>query len=144
MEVTMKKVLLAFVVVFVFFELYGYLVDGVLLASTYQSLQNIWRQDMDRLMWVFQVIMLVGAFFFVFVFSRGYEGKGIMEGVRYGLYIGIWMGMGFAYGTYAMIAIPYSLAVTWFVSTIIQYIIAGILAALVYGKTAMVTRVPSA
>jgi hypothetical protein len=61
--------------------------------------------------------------------------------VRFGLYIGIWMGVGMAYGTYAMIAIPYSMAITWFVSTIIQYVLCGIAVALIFGKQAIVTKV---
>jgi hypothetical protein len=84
--------------------------------------------------------MVVSAFFFVFIFSRGYEGKGLLEGVRFGLYIGVWMGIGFAYGTYAMIPIPYSLALSWFVSTLVQYSVAGIIASLLFGKVAVVTR----
>lgn len=139
-----KQGWISFVVVFVFFALASYLVDGVLLASTYESLKEIWRPDMMSLMWVYYVILLVGSFFFVFIFSRGYEGKGVMEGVRFGLYIGIWMGIGMAYGTYAMIPIPYSMALTWFFAAIIQYIIAGILTALIFGKHAVVTRVPKA
>lgn len=136
-----RKLLIAFVAVFVFFEIYSFIVDGMLLGPTYESLRSLWRPDMDRLMWVYQVIMLIGAFFFVLVFSKGYEGKGIPEGVRYGLYIGIWMGVGMAYGTYAMIAIPYSLAVSWFISSIVMYVIAGIIAAMIYGKEATVTPV---
>ena len=102
----------------------------------YKATQNVWRPDMMSMMWVFHVLMLVGAFFFTFIFSKGYEGKGMMEGIRYGLYIGIWMSMGMAYGTYAMIVIPYSLALKWFLFGIVQYVIMGIVAAMVYGKKA--------
>jgi hypothetical protein len=42
------------------------------------------------------------------------------------------MSIGMAYGTYAMIAIPYSLALTWFIGGIIEYIIFGIALALVF------------
>jgi len=42
--------------------------------------------------------------------------------------------MSMAYGTYAMIAIPYSLAVKWFLLGIVQYVIMGTVAAAVYGK----------
>jgi hypothetical protein len=136
-----KKVLTAFVAVFILMEVLSFLMNGVIMGEAYQSLQNIWRPDMQRLWWVFQVLMLVGAFFFSFIFSKGYEGKGLMEGVRYGLYIGIWMGIGFAYGTYAMVAIPYSMALAWFVYTIVEYVLAGILAAAIFGKTAIVTAV---
>ena len=136
-----KKLWLGFIAVFVVFEVVSFIVNGVMLASAYEATKNLWRPDMMSLMWVFHVIMLIGAFFFVLVFSKGYEGKGIVEGMRYGLYIGIWMGVGFAYGTYAMIAIPYSMALIWFVTTVIQYMLAGVVVAAIFGKNAMVTAV---
>jgi len=139
-----KQGWISFIAVFVLFVVLSFLVDGILLAQTYESLKALWRPDMMSLMWVYYVIMFVGAFFFVLVFSRGYEGKGVMEGFRYGLYIGIWMGIGMAYGTYAMIAIPYSLALTWFFTNIVQYVLAGMVTAAIFGKKAMVTRVPQA
>jgi hypothetical protein len=130
----MKKVLIGFVVVFVAMIVMSFIVDGLILGSTYESLKSLWRPDMQSKMWIYYIIMIVGAFFFSFIFSKGYEGKGIMEGVRYGLYIGIWMSIGMAYGTYAMIAIPYSLALQWFIYGVIQYVIYGVLLALVFKK----------
>jgi hypothetical protein len=129
-----KKLWLGFIAVFITAEILGFIVDWVLLRSTYESLNNLWRPDMNSLMWIYHVIMLVGAFFFTFIFSKGYEGKGVAEGVRYGLYIGIWMSIGMAYGTYAMIAIPYSLALQWFIYGVIEYVIMGIVVSLVFGR----------
>jgi len=130
----MKKVLIGFVVVFIAMIIMSYIVDSLILGSTYESLKSLWRLDMQSKMWIYYIIMVVGSFFFSFIFSKGYEGKGIMEGVRYGLYIGIWMSIGMAYGTYAMIDIPYSLALQWFIYGIIQYVIYGVLLSLVFGK----------
>lgn len=138
-----KKVLTGFVVVFVLSEIMMYLIHGVILASTYEATKDIWRPDMESLMWIYHVLALVGSFFFTFVFSKGYEGKGVAEGVRYGVYIGIWMGMGMAYGTYSMINIPYSLALQWFFFSIVECIVYGIALAMVFGKQAMVTKVAS-
>jgi hypothetical protein len=129
-----KKFWLGFIAVFVTAEVLNFIINGVLLMPDYKTTQNVWRPDMMSLMWVFHVLTLVGAFFFTFIFSKGYEGKGIMEGIRYGLYIGIWLSIGMAYGTYAMIVIPYSLALKWFLYGIVQYVIMGVVAALVYGK----------
>jgi hypothetical protein len=112
----------------------NFIFNGLILGSTYESLKGLWRPDFNSLMWIYYVLMLVGAFFFVFIFSKGYEGKGIAEGVRYGLYIGIWMSIGMAYGTYAMIAIPYSLALQWFIFGVIQYIIMGVVVAYIFGR----------
>ena len=130
----MKKTLLGFVVVFVVLEVLAFVEDGLLLRSAYESVRSLFRADMSSLAWVYHVITVIGAFFFSFIFSKGYEGKGIMEGVRYGLYIGIWMSVAMAYGTYAMIAIPYSLALQWFIYGVVTYVIAGAALALVFGK----------
>jgi len=132
----MKKVWIGFIVVFVLMVILGYIIDTLILGSTYESLTNIWRPDMQSKIWIFYLVMLFQAFFFSFIFSKGYEGKGIAEGVRYGLYIGIWLSVGMAYGSYAMIPIPYSLALQWFIYGVIQYIIYGIALALVFRKKA--------
>lgn len=126
-----RKFWLGALAVFVVMEVLMYLVDGVILAGAYMSVK-VWRPDMMSLMWVYQILTVITAFFFTLIFSKGYENKGIMEGVRYGFYIGVWLSSGMAYGTYAMIEIPGSLAVQWLIYGIIEYIIAGIVLALVY------------
>jgi hypothetical protein len=54
------------------------------------------------------------------------------------------MSSGMAYGSFAMINIPYSLALQWFIYGVIAYIIYGVVLALVYGKQATVTPAPKA
>jgi hypothetical protein len=131
-----KKMWLGFVAVFIVFEILDYLLYSVILGSSMAEMKGM-RPDADRLRWVYVVITLVGSFFFSFIFSKGYEGKGIGEGIRYGTYIGIWLSIGMAYGTYAMIEMPYRLAIQWFVAGIIEYIIGGIVLALVFKSKAM-------
>lgn len=139
-----KRFWIGVVVVFVAMEVLMFLIHGVILSSAYQATQSLWRPDMQSLMWVYHVLSIIGAFFFTLIFSKGYEGKGAPEGVRYGLYVGIWMSSGMAYGSYAMINMPYSLALQWFIYGVIEYLIYGILLAVVFGKQAAVTPVPKA
>ncbi|HUI64995.1 MAG TPA: hypothetical protein VL126_09130 [Bacteroidota bacterium] len=129
-----KKFWMAFIAVFVAAEILNFLVYGLMLGPSFKSLQSLWRPDADSLMWIYHVITLVGSFFFTYIFSKGYEGKGIMEGIRYGLYIGIWLSIGEAYGTYAMVAVPYGLTLEWFLLGIVRYILMGIVVSLVYGS----------
>lgn len=129
-----KKVGIGFVVVFVLMEVMSFVIHGVLLASAYEETKSIWRPDMESLMWVYHVLSLIGAFFFTFIFSKGYEGKGMAEGLRYGLYIGIWISAGMAYGSYGMIAMPYSLAMQWFLYGVISYVVYGAALALVFAR----------
>ena len=97
----MKKVLIGFVVTFILLEVLDILIHGVILMSVYQATQNVWRPDMMQKMWILHIVKIVVALLVAFIFSKGYEGKGIMEGLRYGLYIGVLMSIGMAYGTYA-------------------------------------------
>ncbi len=130
----MKKVLIGAAVAFVILEALDFLIHGVILASYYTAVPEIWRPDMMDVMWVLHIVKIVTAFFFALIFSKGYEGKGAVEGIRYGLYMGVLMGVGMAYGTYAMIAISPLLAFQWFLFSVFEYIIAGIGVSLVYGK----------
>ena len=130
----MKKVLIGTAVAFVILEALDFLIHSVILASSYSATPEIWRPDMMDVMWVLHIVKIVVAFFFALIFSKGYEGKGVVEGIRYGLYMGVMMGVIMAYGTYSMIAISAGLAFQWFLFSVFEYIIAGIGVSLVYGK----------
>jgi hypothetical protein len=94
--------------------------------------------------WVFYVVYLVVAFFFTLIFSKGYEGKGVMEGLRYGFYVGMMMAIPTAFGTYGAMPIPCSMALQWFIYGLIEYILCGMAVALVFGRQAAVTPVKPA
>ena len=131
-----KKVWLGFIATFITLQVLEIVVNYVILNSAYQSVKEVWRADMMSKTWIFSLILLIGSFFFTFIFSKGFENKGIVEGVRYGIYIGIWMSVGKAYGTYAMIAIPYSLALQWFIYGVLEYVIAGVVLSFIFGQKA--------
>lgn len=121
-----KKVLVGFVLTFVVLELVGFLEHNVYLMSTYDSLKTVFRADMMDKLWISLIINLSNAFFFSLIFSKGFENKGLMEGVRYGFYMGMLLSVGFGYGSYMSFAIPYSLALTWFLCGVATYIVAGV------------------
>ena len=133
-----KKLWLGTIVVFLGMSVISFLVHGVILAATYasESVKGFMRpeQEMMGMIWIYYVVYLIVSFFFTLVFSKGYEGKGIGEGIRFGFYVGVMMATPMAYASYAMYPMPYSLALQWFMYTVIQYLILGILVAAVYGK----------
>jgi hypothetical protein len=130
----MKKILIGFLAVFVTLELLDAIIHGGILMGTYASMQNTWRPDMKDKLWILHFVRISTAFFFTYVFSKGYESKGIMEGVRYGFYLGMIISSGFAFGSYSMFAINKGLALQWFFYTLIEYIIAGVVVSLVFGQ----------
>ena len=130
----MKKVLIGAVAVFVALEILDGIIHGGILMSTYMTMQNVWRPDMMQKMWVLHFVKLATAFFMTYIFSKGYEGKGIIEGVRYGFYIGMIVSSGFAFGSYATFPIKYQLAIQWFCYSLVEYVILGVVLALVFGQ----------
>ncbi len=139
-----KKFWTGFVVVFVVLALIEYIINTLFLASAYEATANLWRPMAEMKMWLFYIVYLFVAFFFTLIFSKGYEGKGAVEGLRYGFYVGMLMAVPMAYGSYAFMPIPYYLALQWFIYGLIEYIILGVVLALVWGKDAAVTRVVKA
>jgi len=127
-----KKVWLGFIATFITVQVLELVVNYVILGPSYEAYKSVWRPDMMSKAWIFSLVLLIGSFFFAFIFSKGFENKGIVEGVRYGIYIGIWLSVGKAYGTYAMIAIPYSLALQWFIYGVLEYVIAGVVLAFIF------------
>ena len=127
-----RKLWLGALAVFIVLEILMFLVDGVILSGAYRAIAHEFRPDMSSKMWMFHVMNVVTAFFFTFIFSKGYEKKGIMEGVRYGFYIGVWMSVGMALGTDAMITLGRSLTTHLLVYGVIEYMIAGVVVAMVF------------
>jgi hypothetical protein len=139
-----KKFFLAFIIVFVLLEATNYLIHEVILSSTYMSeaVKNVFRMrdEMMSMMWIIWVTDLIWVFFFVFFFVKGYENRGIMEGLRFGFYIGIFVSLVFSYQLYTMLPLPYSLPLQWFIYGMIQCLILGAAAAIVYKpKVAAIT-----
>lgn len=131
-----KKFWITVIVAFILTEATNFLIHGVFLKSTYESegIKEIFRnmEEMNSRMWVMWITDFLWVYFFIFIFVKGYENKGIMEGMKYGLYIGIFVSLVFSYQSYVIYPIPYSLAFQWFIYGLIQCVLLGVVAALVY------------
>ena len=127
-----SRFFIAFVVIYVVGGLLNFLMHGVLLMESYEAIQSVWRPDMDRLMWIQWVTPLFMIFFFLYIFVRGYEGKGIMEGVRFGLIIWAFVSIPMTYGQYMLYPLPYSLVWKWLAADLVSFVVFGILAAAIY------------
>ena len=122
-----KRIWIGFVTVFVTTQLIEGLVGFILLGPTYSHSAYIWRPIAEIKLWMLPVTGAFFSFFFVFIFSKGYEGKGLLEGVRYGTYTALMIALPHAYNSYATLQIPYSVALQWFLSGTLEYIVAGTL-----------------
>jgi len=131
-----KKFWVAFIVIFIVYEITNFIVHGLILGSTYMSeeVAPLFRPPaiLDSTMWIRLFTELVWSFFFTFIFVKGYDNNGIMEGIKFGVYIGLFYSFVWAYQSYWMYPMPYSLAFQWFIFGLIQCVILGILAAVIY------------
>jgi hypothetical protein len=141
-----KKFVLAFVLVFILVEITNYIIHVVILGPVYAAdeVKILFRsqEEMSGMMWIMWILDLIWSFFFVFFFVKGYENKGIAEGLRFGIYIALFYYLVSVYGQYTVYPIPYYLALQWVLYGFVQAIILGIAAALVYRpKTAAEVKV---
>ena len=127
-----KRFIIASIVVYIVVQVLDFIIHGLILADTYKTLANVWRPDMMSLIWIFYVAGLVFAVLFVYIFIKGYEGKGILEGVRYGAIMGLFMNVIGMFGQYVMYPIPFLLSLQWFIYGMIEFIIAGMVVAAIY------------
>ena len=131
-----KKLWIGFIVVYIVLALTNTLIHAVMLAPDYKVLadQGLMRGEEAGTIWIYFVTALFTAFFFTLIFSKGYRGNGIGEGVRYGIYVGLFLSVQMAYDSYASWPMPYTIALRWFLATVVQYVILGVIVASVYGK----------
>jgi hypothetical protein len=129
-----KKLFIAFIVIFIVGQVLMLIIHGLILDPIYERLAELFRpeEDMMSKMWIGYVTSLIFSFFFVYIFARGYEGKGIMEGVRFGLIIGCFWTIPSVYGQYMVYELPYYLVLQWLLYDFATLVILGILAALIY------------
>ena len=124
--------LLAVLVFFIVFQLIDFVTHSIILKDTYESLQHLWRTDMSNYMWVYYVSSVILSFLFVYIFTRGYQGRGWLEGLRYGILIGLLMqGVGML-NQFFVYPVPAGLVAQWFIYGMINYMICGIFVALIY------------
>jgi hypothetical protein len=136
-----RKFWIALVVVLVVKVVWETVVHGVLLAADYAESAQLWRPPEEMKNGLMLVVHIASAFFFTLIFTRGYEGRGIQEGVRYGFFVGMLIAIPMAYGSYAAMPMPYTLALKWLLFGLLMYMVLGALLGLLYGTRATVQRV---
>lgn len=129
-----KTFWIGLIVVFIVMQGLGYVIHEVLMGDTYEKLASIFRPEAEMMdmMWMMMVSGAVMMFMFCYIFTRGYEGKGIMEGVRFGFLIGLLMAGPMAIDPHVIYPVPADVATIWLISSVMSLIIAGAVFASIY------------
>lgn len=126
-----SRYVLAVLVVFAVMFGLDYFVHGVLMADQYHATMKLWRPKSPEFLVVMAASQFLYSIMFVFIFTRNYEGLGISEGLRYGLYIGLLLAA-LDLGAYSYLPIPFMIALSWIISNVIKGMLLGAVTAAVY------------
>ena len=129
-----KTFWIGWVAVYIVMQLFGYVLNMVLLADSYEALAHVFRpqEEIESLMGIMFVSSAIGLWLFCYIFTKGYEGKGIMEGVRYGALMGLFLGISTSIDAYVIYPITQELAMIWLVSSVVGLAIGGAVFAAIY------------
>lgn len=114
---------------------YDFVVHHNLLNDLYQQTLDLWRpvENMEEF-FPFVILRIVAlSLITAYIFTRNYEGKGISEGLRFGVMLGALMGVMMA-STYIWQPIPKELALGWAAAGLGNGLGLGIVFSLIYRK----------
>ena len=128
-----QRYLISALVVFVFMFLYEFLVHGFLLKDIYNQTAALWRPEEEYKMLVMCVSQLGYSAVVAYIFTLHYESKGIGEGIRFGLCIGMLLGV-IEIGKYSYMPIPLVLMLSWVLAALLLGLGSGVVLSLVYKR----------
>lgn len=118
---------------FAFTFVYEFLLHGNILMGMYEQTSHLWRAEEDMKMGLMMLNQFLTTAILAFIFTRNYEGKGLCEGIRFGVMMGLLMGVMSA-AAYIWTPIPGALAVGWFLGGLGWGLGLGIIFSLLYKK----------
>ncbi len=130
----MKRTILAVLAVFVTWSVLDFVIHSLILGSAYAATPQLWRPMAQMKTGLMYFTVLVAAASFVYIYARFISEKGIKAAVLYGLIFGVATGIGMGYGTYSVMPIPYSMALVWFLGSVVEFTIGGLVAGLIVKK----------
>jgi hypothetical protein len=130
-----KQFFIAVIVGFIALGVMDYIIHELILSSAYEPLAGtVFRteEDMNSKMWAMILGEIIFVIMFVWIYTYGVRGKGPMEGVRYGLYVGLMFSVISGLGTWASVPITAWLAWMWIIFGLIETIILGLIVGSIY------------
>lgn len=129
-----QRYVIGSIVVFVFLLVASWLFHSVIMSGWYDEASNLLRPGSEGGAYIIWMIIgfLLLAFGFCFIFTKGYENKGIAEGIRYGLYVGLAFSVSASLINFSVYPYPWKWVVGWIIGNPIILILGGIIAAAIY------------
>jgi cell division protein FtsX len=127
-----KRFFAASLVIYVVVQALDFVFNELFMKAANESLKGLWRPNMMSRMWLLYVVSALSVLLFTYIFVKGREGKGVAEGVRYGIIIWLFVTVPMNVAWWVMLPIPYIIVLRWLLIGLLGMLIAGILAAVIY------------
>jgi hypothetical protein len=129
-----KRILLAILSVFLLWSVLDFVIHGIILRPAYEATASLWRPMAQMKMGLMYVTVLIAASMFVLIYAWLITRKSLGTGFIYGFLYGIGVGVGMGYGTYSVMPIPYSMALTWFLGALVEATLGGLILGMILRK----------
>lgn len=123
----MKRILMAWLAVFVAWSVLDGIAHGLIFGSMYAALPGVWRPQAEIKIGIVYAGVLTTAIAFVTIYALQIRSRGLVAGLLYGILYGIATGASLACGGYAVHPIQAQLALGWFILAIIEGAVGGLL-----------------
>ncbi len=130
----LKQLIWAVIAVFVTWSLLDFLIHGIFLKSTYQATANLWRPEEEMNMLLMSMVTLIFSICFVSIYSFLVNPKSLAIGIKYGVVFGMGAAISMGFGSYCYMPISLSLALSWFIASLVEITLAGVLVGLIVKK----------
>ena len=131
-----KRFFAASAAVYVAIQAIDFVANAVFMKSDNEAIRGLWRTDLSSRMWWMYVFGVLVALMFTYIFVKGREGKGLAEGVRFGIIIWLFMTLPMNVSMWVMLPIGWPIILRWILFGLLEMLIAGILVAAIYKPAA--------
>lgn len=127
----MKKFIICTLAIFIVWTLLDFLVHAVYLKDYYLLTADLWRPAGEAKMFLNSIVVLTGSALFCLIYMLFVDKKTIGRALGFGILMGASVGIFMGYGFYAFSPVPYHMAMTWFLISVVEGVIAALILALV-------------
>ena len=125
-----KRTLFATVVIFITWSIMDFVIHAVLLDSTYHTTAHLWRTESEMNMSLMSAVTFIFSICFASIYSFLIKPKSLLVGIKFGILLGLATGVSMGFGSYSYMPIPLSLAFSWFVGSLVELSVAGVIVGL--------------
>jgi hypothetical protein len=129
-----KKIIYSVIIVFVVWSILDFVIHQLILGASYQATANLWRPMAQMKLGLMYVVKFLVSIAFTCLYAFFVGNRGIKTGFFFGLIFGLGAGISMGYGSYSYMPIPYHMAFTWFLGTVVEFTTAGLIVGGICGK----------